>query len=167
MQTVFVCFHCGRKVMSRVVRFLTRGPYSHVSILLPDGAHIEALQWKGVLWHPVFTADADEQIDFFPISLTDQQVDTIRRLARPEIGCGYDWWAILAFLTRQRWKAPSPTRWFCAELIAYLLEGCGLRLLRDTRPWELSPVELGHSPILPDKPWTREQVAGLLGAAFV
>lgn len=52
---VYVCLHRGTSVVSRLIRWQNRSDYSHASLMLPMGQHIESREGKGVLWHPKFT----------------------------------------------------------------------------------------------------------------
>lgn len=54
-----------------------------------------------------------------------------------QLGKKYDWTALVGFVLRANWAKPS--RWFCSELAAAVIQAAGRRLLRE----ELSRVTPG------------------------
>jgi uncharacterized protein YycO len=133
-------------LVSRLIRWQTRGPYSHASLILPNGCQIEA--WSdGVKLRQQFEAH-DSVVDRFTVAATDDQVARMQDFAVGELGCAYDWVGDACFVTRTTPPGSSATRWFCSELVFATLAAGGVELFRATAAYEVSPSMLGRSPLL-------------------
>ena len=149
-----VLLYRGRGVMSALIRWQTRSVYSHAALLLPDGRVIESWQGAGVRVKEVTDW---RDIDMFEVPvMTAGQWRRALHHAGCQLGAGYDYWAIVRFVSRVR--VPQNGRWFCSELVFAALEAAGVRLLDRIDAWAVSPGLLALSILLnPDGP---AEVAG-------
>lgn len=143
----------GRSLLSRLIRWQTRGEYSHAALLFSDGLFVEAREGVGVRFSQagVF-ARPGERVDWFAVMVTPTQEDDLRAFCYQQRGCQYDYRAIVAFVTRTHLTTEHATRWFCSELVYAAFQAAGIRLLRGTCPWEVSPALLARSPLLQRAP---------------
>lgn len=142
---IVIACHKGTSLVSRLIRWQTRGDYSHTSLLLPDGRQIEA--WSdGVHINDKFDAH-DSDVDFFTVECTPVQLEMMVAFAQGEVGRKYDWWADACFVTRMKPSA-SDKRWFCSELAYATLRAGHVFLFRATEPYEVSPSMIARSPLL-------------------
>lgn len=146
VRTITLCLHRGTSAIGTAIRWFTRGEYSHASLILPGGKHIEAREFKGVIEHAQFTAAKGEEVDFFEIYVTDEQLEVIEQQHARELGAPYDYLMVLRFLSRRGPTQASATKWFCSEYIYALLWAAGVELFRATQPWEVCPTLLGRAP---------------------
>ena len=134
----------GKGLMSRLILWQTRSTYSHAALLLPDGTVLESWQGAGVR---TTRLKSRLGVDAFTVhNMTDQQWKTAIQFAQGQIGKGYDYWAIIRFISRNR--MPENDRYFCSELVVEALESAGVKLLERTHPWAISPGLLALSPRL-------------------
>jgi uncharacterized protein YycO len=143
-----ICLHRGSTVMSRLIQWQTRSAYSHASMVLPDGLHIEAHETRGVQAFPRLTVAPGEVVDLFTVAVTKKQADKIAEFAREQLGKRYDWLMVLRFVTRRQEARATTGKWFCSELVYAACQQAGVELLRNTEPWEVSPGLLARSPLL-------------------
>ena len=141
---ITLLFHHGKgDLVSEVLRFFTRGSYTHVALLSPGGDCVidasGATRPKGVkgtpawLWmrrHPgcvLRTSDLPDAV-------------TVWRLAESQIGKPYDWAYVWGWLFRRHWQKQD--KWVCHELIAWACAEAGTPLLDMTDAHFLTPDHL-------------------------
>jgi len=152
---------------SRIIEFLTRGPYSHSAFHFDEHASVVAaqlvrsetpmgdLRWisEGSVveaWPPKLRSveslsaqhDPGTVVDIFgydpPLSGTEEAA--LIRLIIPEIGTPYDWKDVLRFVTRRRPKPEDLERtWFCSEFVTELSRKIGRPFFNQTESWEVPP----------------------------
>lgn len=146
---VYVCLHSGTSLVSRLIRWHSRGDYSHASIVLPDGRHFESREGQGVLCHRKFAlTNPTEIVDWFVLAdpLDEAEVARLATWLESQVGKGYDWWMVAGFLSRSPIEATaSAGKHFCSELVYGGLAAVGCLLLRTHDAWRISPVMLGLS----------------------
>lgn len=147
---VYVCLHRGDSLVSKLIRWQNRSDYSHASIVLPTGEHIESREGQGVLWHPKFTlTNPTEKVDWFVVNLTAGQVEDLWNFLKAQRGKPYDWPMVFGFVSRSRIEGhESEGKWFCSELVFAAMQAAGLALLARTDAWEVAPGLLARSPFL-------------------
>lgn len=149
---VYVCLHRGSSLVSRLIRWHSRGEYSHASIVLPDGRHFESREGKGVLCHPKFTlTNQTEQVDRFILKqpLNEQELNYLTAYLEAQVGKKYDWPMVLGFLSRSEHEGhESGGKWFCSELVYAALLATGRPLLATHESWRIDPATLGLSPLM-------------------
>lgn len=142
MSTPSILLFHGRGLISTLIRWQSRGQYSHAAILMPDGQIVESWQGAGVR---VKTLSDWEGIDRYTIpGMSPDQWDDAIAYALDQVGAGYDYLGVLRFISRR----PSPTndRWFCSELVFSALRHAGVDLFQRIDPWAVSPGLLAISP---------------------
>jgi uncharacterized protein YycO len=148
---VYVCLHRGTSLVSRLIRWQNRSDYSHASLVLPTGEHVESREGKGVLWHPKFTlTNPTEQVDWFAVNdLTGERLDALLDFLAGQKGKRYDWPMVFGFVSRSRTEGhESGGKWFCSELVFAALAASGVPPLARTDAWEVAPGLLARSPHL-------------------
>jgi uncharacterized protein YycO len=134
-------FH-GRGLISTLIRWQSRGDYSHAALLMPDGQIVESWQGAGVR---VKTLGDWEGIHRYTIpGMTSDQWDDAIAYALAQVGSGYDYLGVLRFITRH--PSPANDRWFCSELVYTALRHAGVDLFQRIEPWAVSPGLLAISP---------------------
>jgi len=141
----------GKGVISSLIRWQTRSIYSHAAILTAPDELIESWQGSGVQRRTVKQVDLADVDQFEVDGMNDTMWAVAIAFMTKELGCGYDYASIAAFVTRR--NAGSPTRWFCSELVFAAIAAAGVQLFRDTQAWEVSPGMLSKSPKLLDIPF--------------
>lgn len=129
----------GRGFLSALIRFQTRGKYSHVALVTQTRplTIIEA-------WHSGVREKRLKDIEgvtFFHVHPVNEELAL--KFARGQIGKKYDFRGVLCFVTRK--SAAENDRWFCSELIHKALGIGGLWLL-NVPSSEVSPHHLVWSP---------------------
>lgn len=136
-------FFRGKGVISALIRWQTDGTYSHVGAYTDDGYVIESKEGKGVRKHK-YTDFKDA--DFYSIDVTPSQKKLFYEFLNSQLGCGYDYWGIVRFVSRR--MLPENDNWFCSELMFAAAEAAGIVLLGRTKAYEVSPSLLSRSPYL-------------------
>ena len=135
----------GRGIVSNLIRWQSRGQYSHAAILMPDGQIVESWQGAGVR---VKTLSDWDDIDAFTIpGMPDAAWDDAIGFALDQVGKGYDYVGVARFITRQK-GYPDLKKWFCSELVFAALEWVGWAPFDRIEPWAVSPGLLLVSPKL-------------------
>lgn len=135
----------GRGVISTLIRWQTRGPYSHAAFLLPDGRVLESWQGKGVRLRAPLTDWEGADAYYIP-GMTDEQWEIAIDYALDQIGKKYDYWAIIRFISRH--NMPKNDNWFCSELVFDSLSEAKVPLLHRIAGWAVSPGLLSFSPMI-------------------
>lgn len=155
-------FFQSRNVLSRLIRWWTRGAWSHVGVLDErDEVIFESFAGKGVV-----AVDAKRRLAgacfalYEPVrDLTEAERDALRRWLRKQLGKGYDYRGLARFVTRR--VRGDDERLFCSEYVAEAFGRIGRPLSR-AHPWLISPEELSRSteirPI-PKGGWNRPEHA--------
>lgn len=144
--------HRGTSLISRSIRWLNRSEYSHASITMPDGRHLESREGKGVICHPAFTlTNKTEEVDRFTFvrPLTANQIKRLDAFLSAQVGKPYDWPMVLGFISRAEEEGTASTgKWFCSELVFAGSRHAGRTLLLRIEPWEVNPGHISLSPLL-------------------
>lgn len=139
---LYVRGYRGAGFGSKFIKWFTFGEFSHVSLVFDfkDVQHeIEAIQGRGVICHP-----PNKEGDFADLvaPLSEEQILTAHMIAAGYVGADYDWKGIYGFLVRK--KRNSEFKWFCSELVAYVLYTAGYRLSR-RHPYQETPSTVMQS----------------------
>ena len=141
-------------MLSRLIRWQTRSQYSHASVWFTDGKLlnfvIESIQGRGVREIPGTYHDAarvKEDIHLYEVkTLTLAQKVDIYHYMQKELGKKYDWVHVFMFIWRG--KGAHDEKWYCSEIIFEAFRSAGVTLLNNVRAWEVSPGDLGQSPLV-------------------
>ncbi len=144
----YVQLHRNRGIIARLIRWQQRGPHSHASIVV-RGTVYEAKEFVGVIASPAAKYEADLKaglIDVAALKLFDAELDQLEAWLQSQLGCKYDYWGVLRFVTRTKARGGGEARrWFCSEYIDAALAQLNVRLFANTESWEVSPSWLGRS----------------------
>lgn len=146
MKKVNVLLFRGKGIISALIRWQTRGNYSHAAIRLENGDIIES--WQGGDHCVRLTSIRDwTTIDSFTAEVTDEQYSKITNFLYGQIGRPYDFLAIARFLTRRSFNQDNG-KWFCSELVFAAFQKAGIELFTNTEAWEVSPQLLSRTPLI-------------------
>ena len=135
----------GRGIVSTLIRWQSRGQYSHAALLMPDGRIVESWHGDGVR---VKTLTDWEGIDAFTIHVMPEAAwDDAIQFALDQVGNGYDYKGVARFVSRRR-HYDNVEKWFCSELVFAALESVGYAPFHRIEPWAISPGMLCVSPML-------------------
>jgi uncharacterized protein YycO len=138
----------GRGIVSTLIRWQTRGRYSHAALLTPGGEIIESWQFAGVR---IKTITDWRDVDRFTIpSMSGEQWNRALDFALSQVGKRYDYVGVARFISRER--SPDNGRWFCSELVDAALRHAGVHLFERIESAEISPGLLAISPLLSPAP---------------
>lgn len=123
MESVGLLFVGATDPVSKVIRWRTGSPWSHVALLDDTGGNlIEAWATKGVRARAPLVpkaSDAVELVRIYSPSAVDVWLNAVSQLGKP-----YDWMAVIGLGLGQSWN--SNEKWFCSELAAWSLEAAGI-----------------------------------------
>lgn len=140
----------GKGLISRLIQFQTRSPYSHVAIELDDGSVVEAWHRGGVAhsenWMTLHKPGTE--VDVFDLNyggLCNFNKEAAAEWALKQVGKAYDFVSVMRFLSRR--TAPANDKFFCSELVESAIRAGGGKLLNGN-PSEHSPRDTLMSPCL-------------------
>lgn len=138
--------------IDRIIGWFSRGPFSHVELLLPPvgmgadeqpsdsvltiGFSASGKDGAGVRMKYFHPTDPTAWV-IVPLPPLHHGYDALR-FALGELGCKYDWWGIIRFILPVR---ASKTKWFCSEIVAAFLQRAGL-MDGNLDPSLLSPTDV-------------------------
>jgi hypothetical protein len=156
-RTVELALYRGKSLVSRIIKWISWGIYSHAAIRLPDKGGIIYEAWEGVgVRKGISISDGHTlgtRVDIYPVVITDYEYDIIVQSLESQIGKKYDFKGVFRFSPFLRMffsKYPSASehnKWFCSELVLWALGRAGVILLND-EPWKVSPSDIAKSPLL-------------------
>ncbi len=126
---------------SPIIRWFTRSPYTHVSLIFSTGGceeEFESIQGKGVIRHLPHLFSKKKWVEW-TLPLTYEQVLDAHEMAASLVGAKYDWQAIRAFVLHRR--KHSLDKWICSEYVAYVLSKAGYPISR-LQPFMESPATI-------------------------
>ena len=132
-----------RNWVGRLIGWQTRSNYAHVAFLL-DNRVYEAEYRQGVICRP--PSEADSVAERYSVELSDSDHEKLIQWCDVRVGLGYDWLAILRFVSRRRHDGWLHA-YFCSEFVAEGLAYVG-RPLQRAEPWKISPALVGMSLVL-------------------
>lgn len=143
----------GRSFTSGIIKFVTRGEYSHTAIMLDDGRIIEA--WQGDNKVRIMRSLSDGHkpgtpVDIYELPMNANEELVFKRYILGKVGIKYDYLGLLAFfLNKKAWDRVD--RSFCSKLFYAAYVRTGKRLFADdVEPWQVSPSMITRTaaPIL-------------------
>lgn len=140
-------FYRGTSTVSKLIRFFTRGIYSHVAVQVEDGRIFEA-------WHSPAKVrvihdfgeghERGTRVDLFELALPFPE-KALAHLER-SVGRRYDFKGVLGFLTKR--TSDDRRACFCSELATEVSIIGGRPALDRVKPFKVSPTMLSMSPLL-------------------
>ena len=106
---------------SDIIRWFTFGSFSHVSFVFSDRdrtEEIESIQGKGVIAHAPWSEDEKDFVEY-DVPVSEEHILEAWQLAASYVGSKYDGMGIFGLLLRR--NKHDKYRWFCSELVAYVL----------------------------------------------
>lgn len=146
MKTPKILLFKGRGMVSRLIRWQTNGPYSHVALQRPDGRIIEA--WNNPAKVRLRGRLSDwKDVEAYEVQgATPEQLQRAVEWAESQIGKKYDFGGVARFITR--WRKKKDDKWFCSELVFQAFKEAGISLLDRVQSSQVSPTVLSFSPLL-------------------
>jgi hypothetical protein len=148
-----VALYKGTSALSRAIRCMNWGPYSHASWITKEATEIEAWR-KGVTETPGLGANhgAKTKVDLFGLEPSrvyqpEEMQARADAAAREYLGRGYDYLGVLGFVVRSP-ALERGNRLFCSELIAKVTERAGAALVARIPAYKVFPTLLSYSPRL-------------------
>ena len=148
MKTGKILLFRGIGLVSALIRWQTRGDYSHAALLMPNGTTIIE-SWQGIGCGVQQKEIADWRgVDTYDVhGLTTEQWAVVDSFARSQLGKPYDYFGCVRFLDRR--KLPHDlSHWFCSELVFAAFQAAGVELLARCDASDVSPAMLSLSPLL-------------------
>lgn len=144
---VIVRLYRGTSLISNLIKWQTRGDYSHSAIIVANTLY-EAKEFKGTVKRMAY--DDSDKVDYedFIVETTREQRDKLVEFLEKQLGKGYDYWAAFAFITRSKADRKATNQWICSELSFAAIKDIGIELLGRIESWAVSPVILSYSPKL-------------------
>jgi hypothetical protein len=141
---MIICLHKGKGIIGNLIKWQTRGEYSHASIMVNPYLLYESREFKGVQ----FSITPNEDIDYYylPLSLGDE--NKIFQLIEKYHGAKYDYKMVARFMSRRGASSDTRDKFFCSELVFDILARSDLYLFNNTEGWEVCPSMLARSPLL-------------------
>ena len=146
---MIIAAYKGRSLISKLIKWQTRGKYSHVAVMLSDNEIIEA--WHSPARVRVIHSLSEGHkpgtpIDLFEVKTTPAQDKSIRHFLRSEVGKKYDFAGVARFLSRR--SKDNADKWFCSELAFSAFRSADIDLLKRIDAYQVDPVALSTSPKL-------------------
>ncbi len=146
---MIIAAYRGTSWVSKAIRWQTRGVYSHVAVVLPGGAIVEA--WHKPARVRIINSLAQGHtpgtcIDLFEVQTTPRQEEIIIHFLRSQVGKRYDFMGVARFITRR--NKDNSEKWFCSELAFAAFRVAGIYLLKRIKAHQVHPVTLVTSPKL-------------------
>ena len=161
---LWIAFTRDKSLISRAIRWVTKGHFSHVLLLWHDAKMGGWLKmeagWDGYHVRPIRSGPSlpdlrrlsglieDEVSVTFPI---DDRYDGLLKICAAWLGTPYDYpgiagylWTALGRVIKKRWKNPtnSPSALFCSEAVTQGLQRLGDPAVKDLVPSETTPQDL-------------------------
>jgi uncharacterized protein YycO len=122
----------GSGVVDFLIKKQTGGIYSHAALRIGPNTVIESYPGTGVRERTLSPEDW-KTIDAFSVPMMPEGGwDKAIAFGRKQIGCGYDWGSVFAFVTRGRGGKEGV--WFCSELVVAMISEGGVELFRRDDP---------------------------------
>lgn len=141
---MIIGLHKSKGFISSAIRFQTRGPYSHASVIFGDYLY-EAREFKGVIKTHRDDYRTKDHIDFFRVPLAPLQEEKAHLFAEKQLGKPYDYTMVMRFVSRRQESRKSQGKWFCSEYVFAISQAAGKPLFANTDPYEVSPRLLHRS----------------------
>jgi uncharacterized protein YycO len=143
-----LAFYKGKSITSRLIRWKTRGEYSHVAVIFDDGRVLEA--WQGtnsVRWIKSLSDGhtPGTEVVIFDIDAPVNE-EAALKFAESQIDKPYGYRTILKFLTNT--SGDNKDAWICSEIALAICIAGGAPLLARVDAYKISPVTLSWSPLL-------------------
>jgi len=139
-------FYKGTSIISKAIRWYTRGQYSHVAVILDDGRIIEA--WHNPASIRIINSLSEGHtkgtvVDIFEVKLEDEAAAINYALSC--IGIKYDFLGIFGFISHK--DLDNRGKMFCSEFAMNICLKGKTKVLRRVPSYKVSPSYLSTSPL--------------------
>lgn len=144
---MILAFYKGKSIVSKLIRWFTRGDYSHVAVMFNDGFIVEA--WHNpskvrTISHLGEGHEVGTVVDLYEVHLKDEYAARLECVK--SLGLKYDFLGVLGFVAR--WTKGSKSKLFCSELAMKVCAAGNTPLLERISAYKVSPSALATSPLL-------------------
>lgn len=144
MQTGDVLFYRGTSLISKVIAWITKSPYTHVALAIGDGTIIEAQRFIKTTIREI---NPSEVYEVYRTELTEEQKERIHTLAFVYKDTPYDYLEMLGILLRIFTKGrknlvESANKVYCSEVIDYIFYASGVKRWNKIHVGDVYPHEL-------------------------
>jgi len=141
----------GKGVVSALIRWQTRSPYSHAAVMVGDRVW-EAREFRKVRRTSLYRvcAEADkkgEKIEGRDVFIGEEGAAEMMRWLDEQLGKKYDWSSVFRFVTRRQARRKAAEVWFCSEIVFAGFQHIEVKLLRYIAPWAVAPGHLAISTV--------------------
>ena len=141
-------FYKRANLISYVVAFVTRSPYSHVALAVSETEVIESNVIVNT-WKTNFNTEETVVVKRYE-NLTSEQQKKIVEYAHSKIGTRYDYFAAVRWFLRIVFKRTqkineSEKRLYCSEMIDRAYKQAGIDLVPDRSTGDVTPGDLYNS----------------------
>ena len=139
----------GKSFASKVIKFVTRGQYSHTAIMLADDEIYEAWQGSNSIRVIRSLSDGHSQgtpVDIYELPCTSIQEAVFYAYVLSRVGDKYSWKGLVSFYFNQS-KKPFFEELFCSMYLAEACERAEIKLVQNAKPWQVSPTMVTRSPL--------------------
>ena len=146
-----ILFYKGTSFVDKSILFISRGGYSHCSIVLNNGSLIEAKPFKRVHRCSSIISELKSNtiIDIFDVTTTSEQDKIIEDFLISQIGKKYDYLSIIGFvLYTSESGRKAYKHWICSELVFVAFRKAGINLLERVDAWKVSPTILSYNTVM-------------------
>ena len=145
--SIRIAQYMGRSFISKVIKKVTRGEYSHTAIMLDDNRIVEA--WEGCDEVRIITDLSDGHkpgtpVDIYEVSMGSRQEESFREFVEAQVGKEYDYLGLLGFYFNS--GLHNEEKWFCSELFAASCLHADVGLLNNVAAYQTSPRLASVSP---------------------
>jgi len=149
---IYILQYQGTSLISRTIKAITWGRFSHSAIGNSDGWIVEAWEGSGVdhVPSPWRNHKSRTPISVYGLDTTPEIMKSIWTAAMEEVRNQYDYLSLLGFLPglRALWK-DDEYKWFCSHLVAHACKAGGAPLFSPVAPlYKISPSLIPYSPKL-------------------
>lgn len=141
---ITILLYQGKGLISRLIEWQTRGPWSHAAIQIGDTV-IESHAKTGVVSRPFSQKTDVKDVLRLRADVTSSQAEAMTMFLSAQLGKKYDYTMVMRFVSRRQESRRSSNKWFCSELVFAAFQHAGITLLARTEPWEVSPRMLARS----------------------
>ncbi len=135
-----IAFYKGNDWLDKLIKLWTRGPYSHVELIMND-MWITSHPSVGIRSRKAPTDLENWDIITIEYDSCDMLQDTFVKYYNDQIGCKYDWKGIF-FSQFFKIGYNQDDKWFCSEFVTKLLQVLSIYEVLDLQPNKIDPSEL-------------------------
>ena|ERR1017187_9832954 len=149
MAQIIAVFFRGSSRLDKLIRWESRGVYSHVAFIIDDVLY-EAQAPYGVRLikdkSQIKTYLSECPVDYFSIEVTDDQKAKCKAFADKQLGKKYAYKLVLYFLYKATVDSRKASgKWFCSEYFFETLNQGGIPLLARVSSWLVNPTVASYS----------------------